>query len=148
MRPRPQEAARGFRLTSRWCLLGTSLGCLRTLLPKVEHRVHQVHVGVYRLLGERLRSLYLALLLLGDLLACLTSAFCLGTQVLYRPVEEVLRKASVLLLGIDTLLRSSPKRLYEGISELLGRLVHPLLLLLVHKARSPLLLVFTHSFTN
>src|SRR5918998_5523163 len=147
MRPRPQEAC-GFRLTSRWCLLGTSLGLLRTSLPKVEHRVYKVHVGVYRLLGERLRSLYLALLLLGDLLARLPSALCLGTQVLYGSVEEVLRKASVLLLYIDTLLRSSPHRLHEGISELFGRLVHPLLLLLVHKARSPLLLVFTHSFTN
>jgi len=124
------------------------LGRLSPLLPEVEHRVYKIHIRVYRLLGKRLRSLYLALLLLGDLLARLPSALCLGTQVLYRPVEEVLGKASVLLLYVDTLLRSSPHRLHEGISELLGRLVHPLLLLLVHKVRSPLLLVVSFCYQS
>jgi hypothetical protein len=103
IRPRPNEAC-GCRSTSRWCLLSASLGRLRALLPEVEHRVYKVHVGVYRLLGELLAGLGSALLLIGQLLAHLPSALCLGTQVLDRPVKEVLRKPGVLLLGIDATL--------------------------------------------
>src|SRR5215218_7411008 len=50
-------------------LPGTSLGRLYAPLPPGEHRVHKVHVGVYRLPGERLSGLHLALLLAALLLA-------------------------------------------------------------------------------
>src|SRR5215217_9383978 len=38
-------------------------------LPKAEHRIRKVHVSINRLVSEGLRSLHLALLLLGHLLA-------------------------------------------------------------------------------
>jgi hypothetical protein len=115
-------------------LLGASLGRLRALLPEVEHRVYKVHVGVYRLLGELLAGLGSALLLIGQL----------------RPICRVpsawVRRFSIVLLKKSSVSRAfcswaltprseaARKRLYEGVGELFGRLVHPLLLLLVHQA--------------
>jgi hypothetical protein len=59
----------------------TAFDRLHDPLPVGEHRVHEVHVGLYRLLGEGLRSLRLALLLLGQSLGCLSVLLGLGVQV-------------------------------------------------------------------
>src|ERR671933_1163635 len=109
--------------TTRRGLLSTPLSSLGTLLAKGEHRVNKVHVGVNRLLSERLPSLRSPLLLFGQLLAHLPSVLCLGAKVLYYPVEELLGKLGVLLLDVHAQIRCRSRGLHEGISELLGRLV-------------------------
>src|ERR687884_472097 len=102
--------------TTRRGLLSTPLSCLGTLLAKGEHRVNKVHVGVNRLLSERLPSLRSPLLLFGQLLAHLPSVLCLGTKVLYHPVEELLsclvclRCCSCSSISLYALLRSTPQR--------------------------------------
>src|SRR5215218_2265083 len=117
-------------------LPGTALGRLYSPLPPGEHRVHKVHVGVYRLPGERLRSLRLALLLVGQLLGSLPVLLGLSVQVVDGLVEEDLSNLGVALLGGDAAFGDRLVGLNEGVCKLLGGLVYPLLALLVgHKAR-------------
>src|SRR5919112_1279729 len=117
-------------------LPGTSLGRLYAPLPPGEHRVHKVHVGSHRLPGERLRSVRLALLLVGQLLGSLPVLLGLGVQVVDGLVEEDLGNLGVALLGGDAAVGNRFVGLHEGVGELLGGLVYPLLALLVgHKAR-------------
>jgi hypothetical protein len=94
--------------TTRWSLLGTPLSGLPPKLGSGEHRVNKVHVGAYRLLGERLPSLSSPLLLISQLLAHLPSVLRLGTKVLYYPVEEVLGELGIHLLDRNATLRCCP----------------------------------------
>src|ERR671920_1713428 len=117
-------------------LPGTALGRLYAPLPPGEHRVHKVHVRINRLPGERLRSLRLALLLVGQLLGSLPVLLGLSVQVVDGLVEEDLGNLGVALLGGDAAVGDRLIGLHEGVGKLLGGLVYPLLALLVgHKAR-------------
>src|SRR5215212_10182125 len=116
-------------------LPGTLLGCLYAALPVGEHRVHEGHVGAYRLLRDLLPSLLPTLLLVGQLPARLSVLLSVGTQVVYGLVEEDLGNLGALLLGRGAALGDHLVGLYEGIGELIGGLVYPLLALLVgHKS--------------
>jgi hypothetical protein len=113
-------------------LPGAALTRLRYPLPITEHGVHKVHVGVHRLAGKGLCGVRLALLLLSQLLGGLPVLLGLGAQVLHHPVKEVLGELSALLLGRGAALGDRFVGLNEGVGELLGSLVYPLLALLVH----------------
>src|SRR3989337_1950743 len=69
-------------------LLRTPLGRLHASLRVGEHRVYEVHVGSHRLLGDGLRGLRLALVLLGQPLGRLPILLGLGTQTVDGLVEE------------------------------------------------------------
>src|SRR5918995_1945355 len=112
-------------------LPGTLLGCLYAPLPEREHRVHEVQVGSYRLPGKGLHGLRLALLLVGYLLTHLPVLLGLGAQVVYGLVEEDLGNLCASFLGRDTTLGNRLIGLHEGIGELIGGLVYPLLALLI-----------------
>src|ERR671920_2258668 len=107
-------------------LPGTALGRLYAPLPPGEHRVHKVHVGVYRLPGKGLRSLRLALLLVGQLLGSLAVLLGLGVQVVDGLVKEDLGNLGVALLGGDTAVGNRFVRLHKCVGKLLGGLVYPL----------------------
>src|SRR5215218_5053549 len=108
-------------------LPGTTLGRLYAPLPPGEHRVHKVYVGVYRLPGERLRRVRLALLLVGQLLGSLPVLLGLGVQVVDGLVEEDLGNLRGALLGGDTTVGNRLVGLHEGVAKLLGSLIYPLL---------------------
>src|SRR5215218_1269440 len=116
-------------------LPGASLSRLYSPLPPGEHRVHEVHVDIHRLPGEGLRSLRLALLLVGQPLSSLPVLLGLGVQVVYGLVEEDLGNLGVVLLGGDAAFGNRLVGLHEGIGKLLGSLIYPLLALLIcHKS--------------
>src|SRR5829696_20921 len=83
------------------------LGLVHGPLVVGEHGVYEVHVGTHALLGEGLRGLPLALLLVGQ------------------------------LLGRDGAVGDHPVRIPYRVGELLGRLVDLLLLLLIHVFYTP-----------
>ena len=66
----------------------------------------------------------------------------LKAQVLHHPVKEVLGKLSVLLLGRGATLGDRFVGLHEGVGELRGGLVYPLLALLVMNSLSSSLRCF------
>src|SRR5215211_9444121 len=113
-------------------LPGTSLSRLYAPLPPGEHRAHKVYVGVYRLPGERLRRVRLALLLVGQLLGSLPVLLGLGVQVVDGLVEEDLGNLRGALLGGDTTVGNRLVGLHEGVAKLLGSLIYPLLTLLIY----------------
>src|SRR5215213_6495541 len=143
--PRPSidrvaVCALGLTLGGPLCFPGTSLSRLHTSLPERECRVQEVHVGFHRLPGEGLRSLRLALLLVGQLLSGLPVLLGLRAEILHHPVEEGLGELRVLLLGCCASLSDHLIGLNEGARELLGGLIYPLLTLLVgHRASYSLL---------
>ena len=120
-----------FALGGRLGLLRTPLGCPQGLLPVGEHRVYEVHVGAHRLLGDSLRGLRLALVLLGQPLGRLPVLLGLGTQTVDGLLEEDLGKLGTLLLSLGATFDGHFVGLYESIGKLLGSLVYPLLTLLV-----------------
>src|SRR5215204_2988627 len=138
--PRPSidglvVCALGLTLSGPLCFPGTTLSRLHTSLPERECRVQKVHVGLHRLPGAGLRSIRLALLLVGQLLGSLPVLLSLRAQVLHHPIEEGLGELCVLLLGCCASLSDHLVGLNEGICELLGGFVYPLLALLVgHRA--------------
>src|SRR5215211_1502347 len=116
-------------------LPGTSLSRLYAPLPPGEHRVHEVHVRLHRLPGERLRSLRLALLLVGQLLGGLPVLLGLGVQVVDGLVEEDLSDLRGALLGGDAAVSDHLVGLHESVCKLLSSLIYPLLALLIgHKS--------------
>jgi len=77
----------------------------------------------------------LALLLVGQLLGSLPVLLGLGAQLVDGLVEKDLSKLGGALLGGDTGVGNRLVGLHEGVGELLGGLVYPLLALLVgHKS--------------
>ena len=113
-------------------MLRTPLGCPQGLLPVGEHRVYELHVGAHRLLGDSLRGLRLALVLLGQPLGRLPILLGLGAQVVDHAVEEDLGKLGTLLLSLGATFDGHFVGLHESVREVLGSLVYPLLLLFVH----------------
>src|ERR687898_801793 len=113
-------------------LPGTALGRLYAPLPEQERRVQKLHVGVERLAGKGLCSVRLALLLVGQLLGRLAILLGLSVQVVDGLVEEGLGELSALLLRGGATLGYCLVGLHEGLGELIGSLVNPLLALLVH----------------
>src|SRR5918997_2981726 len=112
------------------------LGLVHGPLIVGEHGVYEVHVGTHALLGEGLRDLPLALLLVGQLLGHGPVALGLGAKVVDHAVEEGLRQLGVELLGRDGAVADHPVRIPNRVGELLGRLVD-LLLLLIHVFYTP-----------
>ena len=117
--------------------LSTPLGLLSAGLGEGEHRVYEVHVGLYRLLGELPRSLLPPLGVLGQLLARLYVGLCVALEVVDDAIEELLGHLGIELLSRFSTTGHRLVRLSEGLCEPLGRLVNALLLLVVHGRRTP-----------
>src|SRR5215212_5486652 len=119
-----------------YCLLpllpGAPLRLVQATPVVGEHGVQEVGVGVDRLLGEGLGGLLLLALLLDQVLRQGPVALGLGPEVVYDAVEEVLRQLRVDLLSRYRAVGERLVRLLDRLGELLGRLVHLLLLLLIH----------------
>src|SRR5215208_7736216 len=108
-----------------------------------EHGIEEVHVGVYRLLGQRLGGLLLLALLLDQVLRERPVVLGLGPQVVDHTVEEVLRQLGVEFLGRDRAVRYRLVRFFERSGEFLRRFVDLFLLFVVHGLISPLQLAYT-----
>src|SRR5215211_2419047 len=117
--------------------LSTPLGLLSAGLGEGEHRVYELHIRLYRLLGELPRSLLTSLGLLGQLLARLYVGVCLALEVVDDGVEELLGHLGIELLSRFSAFCYRLVGLSEGLCEPLGRLVNPLLLLVVHSRHTP-----------
>src|SRR5215217_5900926 len=125
-------------------LVGPALHLVQVALVVGEHGVQEVHVGVHRLLGQRLGGLLLLALLLDQILRQGPVALGLGPEVVDHPVEELLGQ-----LGVELLCRDGPvsERLIgflDRVGELLGRLAYLLLCPLdIHTALPPVLRLLT-----
>src|SRR5215216_1203939 len=93
-----------------------------------EHGIEEVHVGVDRLLGQRLGGLLLLALLLDQILREGPVVLGLRPEVVDDAVEEVLRHLRVELLRRDGTVRYRLVGLLERLGELLRRLVYLFLL--------------------
>src|SRR3712207_5532048 len=124
-------------------LIGAPLGPRGAPLVEGEHGVEEVHVVVRGHPREVPSGLLREPLLAGQLPRHLRGAPGLGAEVADHGVEEVLDLPGAHLLGHHGVVGCCPIRCHQGIGELLGRLVYPLLLLVVHSALPPVLRALT-----
>src|SRR5829696_3356385 len=124
-------------------LIGAPLGPRGAPLVEGEHGVEEVHVVVRGHPREVPSGLLREPLLAGQLPRHLRGAPGLGAEVADHGVEEVLDLPGAHLLGRHGVVGCGPIRCHQGIGELLGRPVYPLLLLVVHSALPPVLRALT-----
>src|SRR5215208_6740111 len=116
---------------------GAPLGRLHASSVEGEHGTEKLRVGADRRLSKSPRGFLRSLLLVCQFLGHPPSLFGLGTEVVAHFVEKLLRQVCTGFLDRHAALRERPVLLHKCIREPLGSVVDPLLLLLIHRVRTP-----------